>query len=432
MPWQTRFFERLKRSRYFRDSSTNTLGLLAAAVFPVAVTPILSRLYAPEEFGIFGLFIAVTTTISTVGAGRYEVAIVIPERKIEALETAYAALIVSGAVALALCAFVLFLGPWSASLLGLPLTMVLFAPLAIFVTVQFQILTNCAIRERLFSKMSLARVIAALCSALLMVGTGLLGFGAWGLIVGAVAGQFIGVLILLVAARRSYLDVLPEASRGGAVRQLARFSDYPKYAVGSDLANTLALRLPVLVFAGAFGGAAVGYLTMFQRLWAGSSILGRGIGETFRQKAARDYASQGNFRRTYVVTFWVMLAMILPVWVVLVLWAPWIFAVVLGDQWSEAGIYAQILATLVCIQFLASPLGWTVYIVERLRYNMVWQWALLGIYAAALYVGVIHFEDERQTLLLFSAVGSGMYLVYLVISYQLAKGHPAPLTERGE
>jgi len=408
----------LRASRYIRDTRTNALGLGLAALIPLLATPILSRLYSPAEFGLFGIFFAATAITSGVGSGKYEVAIILNEAPLQALETAMAGVAVS-LVTVAICVLaVLF---WGGVQTVLPLEIALLAPLAILLMIQFNIALNCAIRARLFFALNVARALMAGAGAFGMVFLGLLGWGAKGLALGLIAGQCVGLIALLVAEGRIYGASLPDLGWRGVLQQMRRFRDYPKFAVLSDLANAMALWLPFFVLPAVYGAAAAGFLLMFQRVWSASAIIGKGMGETFRQKAAEDLARDGNFRSVYRATFWAMLAVAVPAWLILVLAAPGLFAVMLGEEWREAGVYGQILATLVCVQFIASPLGWAVYIFERLRYNMVWQWSLLLLYLAAFAIGTTFF-DARGALALYAATGAIMYAVYLGISYRMSAG----------
>lgn len=418
---------RLFRNPYFRDTSINTIGLALAALAPLAAMPLISRLYTPDMFGLYGVFISVTAVVSTIASGKYDVAIVIPDDEVEALDTAAAALAITACTSLIALVLATVFANILKARLGIGGALAWLVAVGVLLSGTFQTLISIGIRGRAFGTNNIARVTSAIATAILMIVAGTMTFGAIGLVVSTMVGQFLGIMVLVFGTWRLHNTRLWAISWPGIRDQILRFSNYPRYAVISDLANSMALRLPVFVFSYAFNSTAVGYLVMFQRIWSGSSIFGKGIGETFRQKAARDYTQSGNFRPLYATTFTVMLAVVAPVGVVMMIWGPSIFALVLGETWRGAGVYAQILAPLVCIQFIASPLGWTVYIVEKLRYNMVWQWGLLIGYALALFLGIT-LGGELETLMAYSAVGSIMYAIYLVVSYRLASGRSSVVT----
>ena len=63
-------------------------GTLTAQLITIFLTPVLSRIYKPEDFGIFAIFFSITGIISIMIGGRYEVAIVQPEKDNEAMSLA--------------------------------------------------------------------------------------------------------------------------------------------------------------------------------------------------------------------------------------------------------------------------------------------------------------------------------------------------------
>ena len=63
-------------------------GTLTAQLITIFLTPVLSRIYRPEDFGIFAIFFSMTGIISIMIGGRYEVAIVQPKKDNEAMSLA--------------------------------------------------------------------------------------------------------------------------------------------------------------------------------------------------------------------------------------------------------------------------------------------------------------------------------------------------------
>lgn len=60
------------------DFSRNVITLMTIAQsIPIATSPILTRIYTPEDFA---LFIAITSILATIANGRYELAIMLPKK----------------------------------------------------------------------------------------------------------------------------------------------------------------------------------------------------------------------------------------------------------------------------------------------------------------------------------------------------------------
>ena len=69
------------KSEFNFNVFTLMVGSTLAQAIPIAITPILTRLYTPEDFGVLALFIAITSILGSVVNGRYEQAIILPKKE---------------------------------------------------------------------------------------------------------------------------------------------------------------------------------------------------------------------------------------------------------------------------------------------------------------------------------------------------------------
>ncbi len=68
---------RLKpKSEFSRNVLTLITGTSIAQAIPIAISPILTRLYTPEDFGVLALYIAIFSIISVIATLRYEFGVV--------------------------------------------------------------------------------------------------------------------------------------------------------------------------------------------------------------------------------------------------------------------------------------------------------------------------------------------------------------------
>ena len=75
----------LMRSPELRGVATLGVGTAVSQLLPVVMSFILSRLYTPEAFGDYGVFINYASVIAIVICARYEYAIMRPRREVDAL-----------------------------------------------------------------------------------------------------------------------------------------------------------------------------------------------------------------------------------------------------------------------------------------------------------------------------------------------------------
>jgi len=83
---------------FARSVLTLMTGTTLANLIPVAVSPVLSRLYSPAEFGLFALYAGIAALLAVAATGRYEMAIVLPAEDADAFELLGLSLLLAGAV----------------------------------------------------------------------------------------------------------------------------------------------------------------------------------------------------------------------------------------------------------------------------------------------------------------------------------------------
>ncbi len=81
-------------SDYLKDLSKLVSGSMIANLLPILISPVLSRMYSPETFGTFGLYISIVNIATVVFTGRYEYAIVLSKTRKEVMELFYLAMLI--------------------------------------------------------------------------------------------------------------------------------------------------------------------------------------------------------------------------------------------------------------------------------------------------------------------------------------------------
>ncbi|MCK5335612.1 MAG: translocase, partial [Gammaproteobacteria bacterium] len=79
----------IKKNLPKEESSRNVLTLMTgtsiAQAIPIAISPLLTRIYTPNDFGVYALFISIATIFGSIANARYEMAIMLPHKDEDAL-----------------------------------------------------------------------------------------------------------------------------------------------------------------------------------------------------------------------------------------------------------------------------------------------------------------------------------------------------------
>ena len=415
----------IPKSSYARNVITLMTGTGLAQAIPIAISPILTRLYSPEDFGIFGLYMAIVAIASVLVTGRYELAILLPRNDRDALHIVALAIGLSAAVsALLLVVVLVFNGPIT-QLLG---TSDIIAPWLYWVpasTVLMGIYTSLnywSNRKGQYRRLAVSRVVQTSSGSLTQLGAAYAHSGPAGLVGGQLTGQLMASSLL---ARMIYREDQNQIKtlRWGRVRALARkYRNFPRFLIVAHGFNTASGQVPMLLLSTLFNTATAGYYMLIQRVMAAPMVLVAGaLGDVFRQEASRAYIHTGNCRAIYVSTFKRLLALAVLPFTVFFFVAPALFGWVFGEPWRVAGEYARIFTPMFFLQFITSPLSSVYMIAEKQKMDLAWQICLLVLVLSAFAIGGI-FSSIEIALALFSTAYCLMYAINGMISYQLANG----------
>ena len=352
--------------------ATNVLKLTTGSVFAqglaVLVAPIVARLFAPEAFGVAALFASITGIISVVACLRYQLSIMLAKTDEEASNllgvSLFFVLIITGASAL----LIFFADDLIVKLLNSPeLKKYLWlTPIAVFVNGVFLALNYWSSRTKHFGRLSIARVVSSVITQAGNLGAGFSGFVSGGvLIVARVLGQFVSTVLLAAQIWRGDHRLFNNNIRSKKmIAGLKRYKKFPIYNTWSALLNTISQFLPILFLAYFFSSKIVGFFAFgLQVLFLPASLIGQAVGQVFFQKAS-DARNQGQLGVVVEEVFRRLVALGMFPFLVLMFLGKDLFSFIFGPQWSEAGVYVQILCPWVFFTFIFSPLSFLFLILE--------------------------------------------------------------------
>jgi len=412
------------RSRFTRNALTILVGTVLAQVFPLVASPVLTRMYTPDDFGVFGLFYSLSLMLSVLASLRFNVAVVLPADRQAAAQLVGVGLASTLGVSLLVLGIALFAGEPLSDLMGVPE----FAPYMPWVVLAGALLSAYSVgyawmnRESMFRSMAASRVVQTGGVTLAQLAAGAAGAGSIGLVGGLLAGQVAGNVLPAKAVK----EPLGMVTKNGLREQAKRYRRFPALSMPADLINSAANQLPVILLTSFFGLAVAGLYNLTVRVAAApAQLLQTAVLDAFRQRAASDFAETGSCRPIFLKTLAMLTALgILPA-VLLFTFGPDLFSIIFGEEWREAGEYARLLVPKFFFGFVVSPLAYTLYISEQQHIDLAWQVGLFALVNGAVVGGAI-WGGARLAVALFSAAYSVMYILYLGLSYRASVQRTLP------
>ena len=386
--------------------------------------PILSRIYGPESFGRFQIYLSFLMVLSVILALRYEMAILLPEDDEGGFRLVVLGLMVStiaGIGCLALMASLFALKGWPSILQPLGWGAFLI-PVGAMLASIYQVLTFWAIRKSSFRSVSLSK----LCQASSQVGGQVVGGftsipGHAGLMLGDCIGR-IGALVPLLREFNRDLDRFTGRWSLASVLQVARrYRRFPLISAWGALINSLGLTVPSIMLLHQLGADVLGWYALADRVVGLPSVLlGQSVSQVFMGEAGR--LSTGDPRRMLALYRGLlkklMLIGLVPA-AVLLIGGPWVFRFVFGPHWGPAGQMARILALNHYLAFIAWPLIPTLTVLERQDLQTAWDVGRLAFIVAALAASQAMGLGMPGTIGMLSTAGALSYLTHVFITHQL-------------
>jgi O-antigen/teichoic acid export membrane protein len=377
----------LPRNRFARSVSILAGGTAAGQGIIVLASPLLTRLYSPEDFGLLAVYAALLGIISVIASLRYQLAIPLPESDEEAAHiVVLSLLVVLGMTGLTVLAVVFFREPIAEALNAPALAGYLWLlPLGLLLAGIYQVFNYWAIRIKAFPAIARTK----LTQSVSMVGMQLGGYmlGPLALLLGQISSQAAGTSSLGVLAIRVRWEIFRKVRWLGIAAAIRRYRRFPIYSTWADLFNTMGSKLPSLLFATLFSPAIAGIYMLTHRVLAmPMRLIGEAIGKVFFASAA-DARRSAKLDRLVVQVHAKLAQIAMPPALILLLVGPELFSLTFGSAWRQAGEFAQWMVPWVYLVFVTSPLSTLFSVMEQQAHGLMFQIVLLMIRIIALLIG---------------------------------------------
>lgn len=398
-------------------------GSVLAQLVGFALTPVISRLFSPTDFGLFGSFYAVAAVIGAGVTLEYTQAIMLPRDKGDAMHLFFVSCVATCVVAF-LCLLACVIVPNQILKLLHAQHAWIFA-LLVLATLIAGFNKACqgwSTRVKAFKYVSLSQIIRSLTASGAQIGAGYLKFGPIGLICGGMFADLVATLNLfrVVITDLKHLGVQIQWSR---MKQLAKeYRDFPMYSASQNVTNQLSTSVPLLLLIHYYGAAIGGAYAFGARiLWTPMSLLVGSLRQVLFQKACETEHAGDSLSLLYVRTTAALFAIGIIPSVIMFIWAPPIFAWVFGARWLTAGIFARSLILWLLFVFCNVPAVLFARLIRIQRTVFFYDLALLTARVSVLAIGGL-FLSAVHAVMIFSAIGAAMNLFLIIlVGYKVIK-----------
>ena len=416
------WFATYRNSRWRRNLIQTTRASIVAFAVPLAATPILTRLYSPEDFAAAAVFNGLLVMVAGLGSWRLDWMIPNAAEVEEAVALTVTG-VVTGVLVSALLAGAIwlmgdYLDSWrGAAILG---RLLFLLPIGVFAFTLRDLLNAWYLRQADLKIPSAARITHALGRTGVSVGGGVAGLGPAGLIWGQIAGAVASVGVLSRAVREQIGPL--RALNRRSTTSVSRHGTQASLSVAVTVVlNSSQMIVPILLVQ-YYSDVEVGWYSLMQRVAVGPlGVVTTALGQSFWAEAARlAREDRGRLRTLYFRTTKRLLLMSIPL-VLLCIAGPLYIGPLFGrDEWSDAGYVLQGMAPMVLGTLVFAPLNHLV--VHR---RQAWQLAADGcrlVLVAGIIVGSSLVGIEFVVVVFLTSIASLIgYVILFVLHWRILR-----------
>ncbi len=389
-------------------------GTSFAQAIPLLSSLVLTRIYSPEHFGDYALFLSIVAPLGILSTFRFEYSIPASKSSINAMHYALLASI----ICVLLCLVLLFIS--FVIIFHLPFESYLVI-IAVFFTGIFQIQSLILIRNKKFKNLTYSRIIQTLFGAIGSIGLGIIfKANALYLIFGYLSG-LVFCNIYLVGQTKKYfkirykLKLLP--------KYFIKNKSYAIYLLPGHLLNIVFSNLPIYLFTYFYSASVVGFFSLAQRVVrTPSGVIASAFGDVFRQKSAEIYYKNHNYSKLFENFFKKLLIISSVAFMILGIFSVNIFEILFGKEWKDAGVYVMFLTPMYFFQFLTTPFTSSLIISGKQKYELIYNLIFVIITLIIIYFGAYYQLKIENVLLFYALSNSFVYFLYLKTCYNVSKG----------
>lgn len=368
-------------------------GTLISQLITISLSPVLSRIFSPADFGLYSIFINLAATTAVVSTFRYEFAVMLPKKDEEAINVVSLSFLITALYSLAV--FLIF------QLSGRALLALIhseeiesyipFVALYVFFFGAMNTLNYWLSRVKKFRQLSYGKVAQSTGTALFSIVFFYFGRNHGGLIIGAVLGQVsIGVLYLIFF-RGDWLRLKAQVSWMKMKELFNRYIHFLSFNTPHSLLNVGQDLMVAALIKYYFGSEAAGFFFLSYRiLKLPAGIISSATGQVFFQRVSELYPDADAMQHQITKVYKKLFLYSIPIFGTVLIGGPVLFSLVFGGDWREAGVYSQILSPTLMMAFILGPVSMIAVVVKMQHYNMLIGIADIIIRTVSLIIGGIY------------------------------------------
>ena len=411
----------ISQSEINKNSLIVIAGSIAAQIIPLIFSPVLSRIYTPEQFGMFSTISVASGMIGIASCLRYEHAIILPDQNETAEKIASGAIRISVLIAFILWLVLLLYSDALAKRLNFHASYHYLSVIPIITLCMgiFQTGTYWLIRKKAFKRNALSKIIQTVSITFISIVVGIY-FKQTGLIIGFTAGWLILSAFMAWQLKKEKLNIFRQPAHEITL-SLKHYRKFPIFNLLPALMNAVASSLPVFFISSYYSQEITGLYNQTRIvILAPISLITLSLSQIYLEHIAAKVRNKESIQPTIKSILRKLLLISGLLFIISLTIAPMLFEWFFSKTWRMSGVFLQILIFSYAIQFVVSPLSNVLIALNRIKLASVWPVIYLALMLSLTFFK--HFEIKKF-LILLTITEVLAYSIYLIFVMQAVRSY---------
>ena len=375
----------------------------------------MTRIYSPEEFGLFAVFLALFSILSALVTGRYEMAIMLPEDEKDSLSLFHLSLIFSFTFS-AFIAVIIFL--FSAEISDFFNNQELnfwlyFLPFSIFFAGIFQTFNYWLNRNKDYKNIAMGKIVLGAGTSIFQLLMRMISKISGGLIVGYLIGQIIVTYYFLIKIFKKNLSKFSQINKKRVISNAFEYKKFPLISSFTSILDKSAVQMPILLLSKFFDQTSTGTFSALTRfLDAPFALLNSSIALVLHQRVVVvSRESPEDLYKLILIMYLSLLGFTLPLIILVFFFGSEIFNILLGSSWGDVGEISFFLMVVVGYRFCVSPLSSVLNLKDTLHLGALWQ--IIYFFTISITLFLVRDLSFKDFIFIFMVHEVTLYTLYL-------------------
>jgi O-antigen/teichoic acid export membrane protein len=412
------------KSELLKSATVLISGTLIAQMISILLQPLLRRLFTPEAFGVYSVYLSLVGIIVIVSALRYDDAIVLPRHDKESTNLLGLSLILNFIINSLILVVLLLASDRMISFLNLPANfpakLLALIPVGAFLFSMYGSLNVWLIRRKKYLAISANKLIRRSAEGISQVGMALLKISN-GLIYSDLAGQGANVATVAVQAKRNGLNLkLISLTKLKYVSR--KYAEFPKYNLVPALMSTCSYLLPPVLINKYFSAESAGFFDLSKLVLSiPLAFIAASLTSVLLQKVSEKYNRKESFIHDLKPVV-ILVGLIAAGEILLIIFlGEDIFRIAFGKQWIMSGSISRIMVWSFAINFIVASFSNIFVAMRRIKTYSLWQFLYFLAILSLVFFKHLPFTHFLKTYVIIEVIcylAAAIIMISMVYSYE--------------